>query len=180
MKRITIVLVGKSGVGKTVFLTTASRGRPPRHPVHSTIGIENVTFRRGRSQLQCWDASGNDKFKQVVPMFLKNCDVAIYMYRPEDTSTLDVALDWYNTASALQDGPPIHIFLANTSAPVSTVPRDRIPPEILLVGSATKREDVEHILNGILQHALLSPQRESTYSSHSLTRTQVGQCCGIQ
>ena len=180
MKTVTSILLGKSGVGKTIFLTTASEGTVPRHPVHSTIGIENITFRHRGVSYHCWDTAGNDRFKQVVPVFFRNCDVAIYMFRPEDQSTLDYAIEWYDIVSKTRDGPDIHIFIANTKAPASSIPVNTVPSEILLVGSVTNREDVQHILNAVSHHTDLSPGREFTYSAHSLTPIQARQCCDIQ
>ena len=180
MRKVTTVLLGQSGVGKSTFLVTASKGHAPLAPVYSTIGVENVTFQYNGVRIQCWDASGNDKFKQITPMFVRNCDAVLYMFKPEQPGSLDHAIQWYNRACEQQACPDVHIFIANTNMPLSSIDKSNIPSDVVLAGSATHREDVQHILNTILDSTHFSPNREFTYSSHSPTQIQMRQCCGIQ
>lgn len=180
MDKVTVIVLGQMGVGKTTFLTTAKEGHAPRQPIYPTIGVENITFHFRDICMRCWDASGNKRFEQIVPMFIRNCDAAIYIFRPEDSSTIQDALTLYNVAQTVPDPPKVHIFIANTPRPLSFIDRKQFPSDIVLAGNFTQREEVEHILNTILEKTFFSPHRDLTYSSHSLNRIQIRQCCGIQ
>lgn len=71
------ILIGDCGVGKTTLLKNATHQPLPRLP---TIGVDMISYTSETFRLQCWDTSGQPRFKHVVQMFVQNCTIVVYVF----------------------------------------------------------------------------------------------------
>lgn len=111
MPKLSAIFLGDTAVGKTTLLKQASE----RSVVHGrpTIGVDNIFYRSNDVTLQCWDTSGSDRFVKVIPLFARNCDIAVYVFDARRPETLHNVRKWYKLVSSVEDPPKLHVLVAN-------------------------------------------------------------------
>ena len=98
MRNLKVVLIGDSGVGKTsIYQRFDSNTFSEDHLM--TIGAAyakiNIDSEAGPIEVGIWDTAGQEKFRNVVPMYFQRADYVLMVYdiSQEDTFTgLDA---WY-------------------------------------------------------------------------------------
>ena len=86
-----IVLIGDSGVGKSNLLTRYCKN-DFKIESKTTIGVEfatkNVFTTDGkRVKAQIWDTAGQEKFKSLVPSYLRDAHCAVFVYDISNKNT---------------------------------------------------------------------------------------------
>ena len=111
MPTYSAIFFGDTGVGKSTFLTRVSSGVRARI-VQPTLGVDNIIYRNDRDTLRCWDTGGSDRFVHVMPLFIRKCDVAVYVFNAAKPQTLANVQKWYDLVCASDDPPGEHVLLA--------------------------------------------------------------------
>lgn len=100
-----IVLVGESGVGKTTIVNTYLHRATG--PVNPTIGGDNHNvekkFGDKTVKLNIWDTAGQDRYKDIVPMYFRNANVAICVFDITNLASFEKIEGWVNLSR--ESGP---------------------------------------------------------------------------
>lgn len=116
------IFFGDSGVGKSTFLSKVSYTSMSRD-VKPTLGVDNIIFRNDASEtLRCWDTGGSDRFVHVVPLFIRKCDVAVYMFDANKPNTFVNIEKWYKLVMGCQDPPKHHVIIGLNMRHDTSVP----------------------------------------------------------
>ena len=86
------LFIGECNVGKTTILKQATHQSIPTLP---TVGVNMMTYTTNHLRLQCWDTSGQDKFKHVVRMFIKECPIIVYVFDATVCTSFEHILQWH-------------------------------------------------------------------------------------
>ena len=94
-----IVFLGNSAVGKTAIInqymyeSTSADHQP-------TIGIDffaKTLTREGKTiRLQLWDTAGQEKFNSLIPNYIRDSTIAVFVYDITSRSSFDALEKWYN------------------------------------------------------------------------------------
>jgi len=112
MSKLTAIFLGDTAVGKTTLLKQASEGKTVQIQ-QPTIGVDNIFYRSADVTLQCWDTSGSNRFVKVIPLFARNCDIAVYVFDVKRPQTLQNVRKWHKLVSSIEEPPKMHILVAN-------------------------------------------------------------------
>ncbi|VDK65133.1 unnamed protein product [Onchocerca ochengi] len=97
--RAKIILVGKSGVGKTSIILRHD-GQGFYSKVSPTLGasfISSFFLLDGKSiELQIWDTAGQERYASMLPMYLRNAIAALIVYDITDRESFQEIKKWAN------------------------------------------------------------------------------------
>jgi len=95
MKRVKVVFVGETGVGKTTLATVLATGRPPDASA-MTVGADFHVLRDAESDvtLVMFDLAGQERFRHLAPGIAKGADVVVAVFDVSKPSTLSLLGDW--------------------------------------------------------------------------------------
>ena len=112
MPKFKVIFLGDQQVGKTTLLKSAIEGTPCSK-IQPTIGVDNLFYYSSDVTLQCWDTSGSERFTKVIPLFARDCDMAVYVFDARRPQTLLNVHKWYNMTRNLDLPPKMHLLVAN-------------------------------------------------------------------
>jgi Ras-related C3 botulinum toxin substrate 1 len=81
--RIKCVLVGDSGVGKTLLLFSYMNGELPKEHIPPTVSdnyVVNLTVGQQNIELSLWDTSGNAEYDRLRPLNYPNTDIFLICF----------------------------------------------------------------------------------------------------
>jgi small GTP-binding protein len=92
-----VVILGNSPVGKTAIINQyIYNSAPTEH--RPTIGIDffakRVKVGTRAVHLQLWDTAGQEKFRSLIPSYLRNASIAILVYDITSRETFDQLDKW--------------------------------------------------------------------------------------
>jgi len=149
MSKLTAIFLGDTAVGKTSLLKKASEGSD--YGVQPTIGVDNIFYRSNDITVQCWDTSGSDRFAKVIPLFARNCDIAVYVFDARRPETLKNVHKWYNMTSTIEKPPKMHILVANFVNPNQHIQTEGFEEFEILDGRIPK-DVMEEIISKVCTH----------------------------
>ena len=98
-KRIKIVLVGESGVGKTNLIQVAI-GNPFRNNLETTIFnsfYENdIIINNEKYKYVLWDTAGQEVYRSLNKLFIKESKIVIVVFAIDDRKSFDEVDFWVN------------------------------------------------------------------------------------
>ncbi len=106
MDKVKIILVGESSVGKTSIITQYLYKKFSPDEIKSTtscdkwekeIKLENDKI----IKCEIWDTAGQEKFRAVNKIFMKNTKIAILVYDTTNKETFVQLKYWYNTTNEI-------------------------------------------------------------------------------
>lgn len=112
MKQYKIVLLGKSGVGKS---SIASRyiNEIFEKDIQSTIGAAFMTkiinINDSELKIDLWDTAGQERYNSMIPLYYRAAHAAIIVYDICDQSTFTCAKEW--VIKLRQNNPKTIIYL---------------------------------------------------------------------
>ena len=119
MKKIKIILLGNSAVGKTSiinqlidhsFLEECTGSYSPNRYMKN-IQLENKIF-----DLEIWDTVGKNKFLQSNYLFMKNTNICLLIYDVTNGNTFHELNSWYNFMNEINKDLNVNFFvIANKS-----------------------------------------------------------------
>lgn len=85
-----VVLVGPTRAGKTSLCTRWILGEFPE-VVMPTLGANYSCYTQGDTELQLWDTAGQEVYRSLVPVYLRNSDCAVVVI--DGTTAADLSVD---------------------------------------------------------------------------------------
>jgi small GTP-binding protein len=115
---LNVVLLGKSGVGKSSIVGYYGMGSFSEE-AKVTLGIDflakDVTVKGEAIHLRIWDTAGQEKFKSVVPAYIRACHVAIIVFDASILETFDDANVYFQDVKKARANDAVIAFVANKS-----------------------------------------------------------------
>lgn len=78
-----VAVIGDTGVGKTSFIQSYVNGFPLM-AIGTTLGVNFhsmfLDIKREKTKLNIWDTAGQDRFRSIIKLYLKNIHGIILMY----------------------------------------------------------------------------------------------------
>lgn len=95
--KLKVVVVGDAAVGKTSLALRFSENKFGDSYV-STVGgsfcSRSLFIANKKITFQIWDTAGTERFKSVIPFYLRNADVALIMYDITSKESFDDIQQW--------------------------------------------------------------------------------------
>ena len=177
MKLLRGICLGSKGAGKTSILAQMQHRHLGR--IHPTVGIDFAMFVHKDVRFQCWDASGDSKYRNVAKIFAKDCVVMFYVFDITSQDSLDEAIEWRKT---IETEAQMHFLIGNKADKLERAPG--IPtilaqyPDMMYYETSTQRRTtLEQMFDSILL-ATAHLTRVETLSVDA-TRTQSRECCTL-
>ena len=87
-----IIFVGDAGVGKTTIISRIM-DNPFNEVYEPSIGVDfmskNIKFRGQSVKLQMWDTAGQEKYKGLIPSYVRNSSIVFLVYDISSKTTFD-------------------------------------------------------------------------------------------
>ena len=94
-----IIFVGDAGVGKTTIISRIM-DNPFNDAYEPSIGVDFmskiITFQNTKINLQMWDPSGQEKYKGLIPSYVRNSSIIFLIYDVSSKSSFDNIPNWIN------------------------------------------------------------------------------------
>ncbi|EAY00622.1 small GTP-binding protein, putative [Trichomonas vaginalis G3] len=167
-----IVLLGATMVGKTTLVTRFITGEFDQS-IKSTVGAcyaSKVVPIDGESiKLQIWDTAGQEKFKNLVPMYFRAAKVAILTFSVCDPESADEVIFWSNNLKQNTPGvmPALFVVANKIDLPDRKVPTEKGQQIAEEVGgeyvevSAKDGFNIDNLLQKIGQAALKAVKNDA-------------------
>jgi len=108
-----VVLLGNTGTGKTTILYNFLR-RNSDEGTLPTIGCQSfevgVNIEGKRVGLNVWDTAGQEMYRSIVPIYLRNANAALLVYDCNDDNSFQ-ALDSWNSLLMEEQTNEVPIFV---------------------------------------------------------------------
>lgn len=107
------IFLGECGVGKSSIITYMQYGRFNSH-TDSTIGMAYSRYNNLEKNisLDIWDTAGQERFFSIIPMYLRNISVAIFVYDISNAETFEkIQNRWYPFVLRTIDPNTLPIFV---------------------------------------------------------------------
>ena len=118
IKSIKIILVGMSGSGKTNMiyaLTDQDFDSFSMTSTSSTFVEKFDTFFGTKYRLEIWDTAGQEKFRSLTKLFVKDSKIVIYVYDITSKESFEDLDFWIKTVSELLGQEPVYGICGNKS-----------------------------------------------------------------
>jgi small GTP-binding protein len=100
--RIKAVFIGDSGVGKSCLysqLETGTYDEDHLPTIGGSFATITVTASDGSSyEVGLWDTAGQDRYKDIIPMYFERADFVLAVFAINDRETFDHLTEWLNRA----------------------------------------------------------------------------------
>ena len=92
-----IIFVGDAGVGKTTIISRIM-DNPYNEIYEPSIGVDfmskNIKFRDQNVKLQMWDTAGQEKYKGLIPSYVRNSSIVFLVYDIAVKTSFDNIPKW--------------------------------------------------------------------------------------
>jgi small GTP-binding protein len=106
VSRHKIIFVGDAGVGKTTIISRIM-DNPFSEVYEPSIGVDfmskNIKFRGQNVKLQMWDTAGQEKYKGLIPSYVRNSSVVFLVYDISSKVTFDNIPKWINFIKSIEN-----------------------------------------------------------------------------
>lgn len=94
-----IIFVGDAATGKTSIINRII-DNPFNDIYEVSIGIDfmskNIRFRGQNTKIQIWDSAGQEKYKGLIPSYIRNSSIVFLVYDVSKRSSFDNIINWIN------------------------------------------------------------------------------------
>ena len=101
-----IIFVGDAGVGKTTIISRIM-DNPYNEVYEPSIGVDfmskNIKFRGQNVKLQMWDTAGQEKYKGLIPSYVRNSSIVFLVYDISNKVTFDNIPKWINFIRTIEN-----------------------------------------------------------------------------
>ena len=92
-----IIFVGDAGVGKTTIISRIM-DNPFSEVYEPSIGVDfmskSISFRGQNIKLQMWDTAGQEKYKGLIPSYIRNSSIVFLIYDISVKASFDNIPSW--------------------------------------------------------------------------------------
>ena len=115
-----VIFLGDLGVGKSSIISRLMHN--PVDPCYSpTIGIDYLTktvYKNNQVlKIHFWDTAGQEKFKSLMPSYIRHCSVAVIVYDISNKQSFDNLKSW--VALVNDESPNIEIVLVGNKIDIT-------------------------------------------------------------
>ena len=99
MKKVKIILLGSATVGKSSIISQYTLQKFNLENTNSTASDKTkktVEIKEEKLELEIWDTVGQEIYKNVNKIFLKNSDIVILVYDITNNKSFEELQYWYN------------------------------------------------------------------------------------
>ena len=101
-----IIFVGDAGVGKTTIIGRIM-DNPYNEVYEPSIGVDfmskNIKFRGQNVKLQMWDTAGQEKYKGLIPSYVRNSSIVFLVYDISSKVSFDNIPKWINFIRTIEN-----------------------------------------------------------------------------
>ena len=101
-----IIFVGDAGVGKTTIISRIM-DNPFNEVYEPSIGVDfmskNILFRGQNIKLQMWDTAGQEKYKGLIPSYVRNSSIVFLIYDVSVKTSFDNIPNWINFIRTIEN-----------------------------------------------------------------------------
>ena len=101
-----IIFVGDAGVGKTTIISRIM-DNPFSESYEPSIGVDfmskNIKFHGQNIKLQMWDTAGQEKYKGLIPSYVRNSSVVFLVYDISSKLSFDNIPKWINFIKTIEN-----------------------------------------------------------------------------
>ena len=109
-----IIFVGDAGTGKTSIINRII-DNPFNDIYQASIGIDfmskNIRFRGQNIKIQIWDSAGQEKYRGLIPSYVRNSSIVFVVYDVSNRSSFDNIPNWISFVKNIEK--TIMILCAN-------------------------------------------------------------------
>ena len=96
---VKVIFVGDAGVGKTQIINRISN-KPFSEAYEPSIGVDfvskNILFRGQNIKLQMWDTAGQEKYKGLIPSYVRKSSIVFVIFDVSTKTSFDNIPNWIN------------------------------------------------------------------------------------
>ena len=128
---IKIVMVGALGVGKTSLIQKYSKGSidsSEKSTKNARFVSKIKTFGSCKFEIKLWDTAGQEKYKSLTKLFIKDTKIAILVYSIDDEKSFEELDDWLKLIIEVNDNKSITLGVAANKSDLesgSTIPSEK-------------------------------------------------------
>jgi len=100
--KVKIVMLGKTMVGKTSITCRIAYGHC-NEETYATVGATFVMGTRGRIKYDMWDTGGQERFRCLMPMYIRDSKIIIFVFDTTNISTFDTLNDYKSDLGVLKN-----------------------------------------------------------------------------
>lgn len=101
-----IIFVGDAGVGKTTIISRIM-DNPFNDVYEPSIGVDfmskNIKYRGQTVKLQMWDTAGQEKYKGLIPSYVRNSSIVFLVYDISTKVSFDNIPKWINFIRTIEN-----------------------------------------------------------------------------
>ena len=109
-----IIFVGDAGTGKTSIINRII-DNPFNDIYQASIGIDfmskNIRFRGQNIKIQIWDSAGHEKYRSLIPSYVRNSSIVFVVYDVSNRSSFENIPNWISFVKNIEK--TIMILCAN-------------------------------------------------------------------
>ena len=101
-----IIFVGDAGVGKTCIINRIV-DNPFSETYEMSIGVDfmskNLRYHGQNIKLQIWDSAGQEKYKGLIPSYVRNSSIVFVVYDVSSKSSFNNVSSWINFIKSIEN-----------------------------------------------------------------------------
>ncbi len=101
-----IIFVGDAGVGKTSIIGRIN-DNPYTEQYEPSIGVDfmskNIKYHGQNIKLQMWDTAGQEKYKGLIPSYVRNSSIVFVVYDISSKPSFDNIPKWINFIKSIEN-----------------------------------------------------------------------------
>ena len=101
-----IIFVGDAGVGKTTIINRLM-DNPFIEEYEPSIGVDfmskNIKYHGQSVKLQIWDTAGQEKYKGLIPSYVRNSSIVFLVYDISSKTSFDNIPNWLNFIRTIEN-----------------------------------------------------------------------------
>ena len=101
-----IIFIGDANVGKTTIISRIM-DNPFNEVYEPSIGVDfmskNIKFRGQNIKLQMWDTAGQEKYKGLIPSYVRNSSIVFLVYDVSTKTSFDNIPSWINFIRTIEN-----------------------------------------------------------------------------
>ena len=101
-----IIFVGDAGVGKTTIIGRIMDS-PFTDAYEPSIGVDfmskNIKYHGQNIKLQMWDTAGQEKYKGLIPSYVRNSSIVFIVYDISSKTSFDNIPKWINFITSIEN-----------------------------------------------------------------------------
>ena len=104
--RYKIIFIGDAGVGKTTIISRIMNN-PFTEEYEPSIGVDfmskNLKYHGQIVKLQIWDTAGQEKYKGLIPSYIRNSSIVFIVYDISSKTSFDNIPKWINFVKSIDN-----------------------------------------------------------------------------